>query len=573
MKAKSKRKMNAINNRYIQLIIIIAIILLVNIISSFIYTRIDLTDDKRYTLSESTRILVSKPDDNMVIRVLLEGQFPAGFIRLRTAVSDLMTEFRQINPDIVFEFEDPSQGTAKEITQRRDQLAEDKIYPIMLSYSDGTQVVQKAVYPFAIIYYKRRKFVVNLLEEQKPGEDEDIILNKSVALLEYKFANAFQKLLAEKPKNIFYLSGHGEWDDAESFRLESEIRKFHLFNRINPDTLLRLDESVDLLIVAGPKNKIDIKNQFKIDQYLMSGGRIIWLLDKMDVSMDSISKYKFYIPPDIDNGLDDMLFRYGVRIRPDLILDLECSSIPQVVGMAGDKPQTRLFPWMYHPVVASDNDHPIVRNIDRVNLFFPSTIDTIRTESDVKKTVLLRSSKYSRTQLSPVRLSFELLKVQPDPSKFNQGNIPVAVLLEGTFDSYFKNRLTPEFKAVLDQLNVEFYESSKPARQIVVSDAEFVKNLVKYNTGQTEDIGFNAWERRHYNGNKDFILNAVEYMLDEDNILSSRSKDVKLRLLDAVRTKTERTFWQAFNIGIPIIFLIIFGLMYSFVRKRKYTAA
>ena len=547
------------------MIIIIAIILLVNIISSFIYTRIDLTDDKRYTLSESTRILVSKPDDNMVIRVLLEGQFPAGFIRLRTAVSDLMTEFRQINPDIVFEFEDPSQGTAKEITQRRDQLAEDKIYPIMLSYSDGTQVVQKAVYPFAIIYYKRRKFVVNLLEEQKPGEDEDIILNKSVALLEYKFANAFQKLLAEKPKNIFYLSGHGEWDDAESFRLESEIRKFHLFNRINPDTLLRLDESVDLLIVAGPKNKIDIKNQFKIDQYLMSGGRIIWLLDKMDVSMDSISKYKFYIPPDIDNGLDDMLF--------DLILDLECSSIPQVVGMAGDKPQTRLFPWMYHPVVASDNDHPIVRNIDRVNLFFPSTIDTIRTESDVKKTVLLRSSKYSRTQLSPVRLSFELLKVQPDPSKFNQGNIPVAVLLEGTFDSYFKNRLTPEFKAVLDQLNVEFYESSKPARQIVVSDAEFVKNLVKYNTGQTEDIGFNAWERRHYNGNKDFILNAVEYMLDEDNILSSRSKDVKLRLLDAVRTKTERTFWQAFNIGIPIIFLIIFGLMYSFVRKRKYTAA
>lgn len=558
---------------YLNVLIMLAIVLIINVIASFLYLTFDLTEDKRYTLSPSTKQLVRTPDDNMVIRILLDGEFPAGFKRLQTAVRDKMLEFRRLNPNIVFEFEDPSSGTPEQITQRRDQLAEDKIFPIVLSYSDGTQVVQKPVYPFAIIYYNKKKFIVNLLEEQLPGDDEDEILNKSVALLEYKFANAFQRILADKPKNVLYLTGHGEWDEASSFRLESEIRKFHRFQRVNPDTLMKLDSTIDLIIVAGPKSPIPLKDQFKLDQYIMQGGKIIWLLDKLEVSMDSISKYKFYIPPDIDYGVDDMLFKYGVRIRPDLVLDLECSTIPQVVGMAGDKPQTRMFSWMYHPVVHSYSDHPIVRNIDRVNMFFPSGIDTLKTDGEVKKTVLLASSRYSRAQLSPVRLSFEILKVQPDPAKFNQGNIPLAVLLEGNFESYFKNRLTPEFQEVLNQLNLPFLESGRPAKQMVVSDAEFMQNLVKVSTGKVEEIGYNAWERKYYKGNKDFILNAVEYMLDEHGVLESRSKEIKLRLLDAVRTKSERTFWQILNIGLPLVFLLLFGVIYRFIRKKKYTTA
>lgn len=558
---------------YLNVLIILAIVLIINVIAGFLYLTFDLTEDKRYTLSPSTKQLVRTPDDNMVVRILLDGDFPAGFKRLQTAVRDKMLKFRRLNPNIVFEFEDPSSGTPKQITQRRDELAVDKIFPIVLSYSDGTQVVQKPVYPFAIIYYNKKKFIVNLLEEQLPGDDEDEILNKSVALLEYKFANAFQRILADKPKNILYLTGHGEWDEASSFRLESEIRKFHRFQRVNPDTLMKLDSTIDLIIVAGPKSPIPLKDQFKLDQYIMQGGNIIWLLDKLDVSMDSISKYKFYIPPDMDYGVDDMLFKYGVRIRPDLVLDLECSTIPQVVGMAGDKPQTRMFSWMYHPVVQSYSKHPIVRNIDRVNMFFPSGIDTLKTDGDVKKTVLLQSSRYSRSQLSPVRLSFEILKVQPDPAKFNQGNIPLAVLLEGNFESYFKNRLTPEFQEVLNQLNLPFLESGRPAKQLIVSDAEFMQNLVKVSTGKVEEIGYNAWERKYYKGNKDFILNAVEYMLDEHGVLESRSKEIKLRLLDAVRTKSERTFWQILNIGLPLVFLLLFGVIYRYIRKRKYTTA
>lgn len=560
------------SNRYIQLLLVVAIVFLINVIGSFIYTEFDLTDDNRFTLSENTKKIVSAAGDNMSIRVLLDGEFPAGFKRLQSSVLDILNKFRDINPNIVFEFEDPTVGSVKELEQKKKLLQEDKIIPISLSYSDGTQLVQKAVFPFAIINYRQKKYIVNLLEEQKPGDDEEIILNKSVAMLEYKFANAFQKLQSERPKNVLFTQGNGEWEENQTFRLESEIRRFHRVGRLSLDTLMKLDSTIDLVIVAGPKTPFTLQNQFKLDQYIMHGGKVIWLIDKFPVSLDSINKYKFYVPEDISTGLDDMLFKYGARIMPDLIVDLECSSIPQVVGMSGDKPQTKLFPWVYHMAAASEIQHPVVKNIDRVNLFFPSTIDTVKTEGNVKKTVLLKSSKYSRSQLSPVRLSFEILKVPPDPSKFNDGNRPVAYLLEGEFESFFKNRLTPEFQSMLDRIGVNFKDNSIPAKQIVISDSDFAKNLINTTTGDTEDIGYNKWERRFYKGNKDFILNAVEYMLDENNILESRSKEIKLRLLDTVRTKQEKSWWQFINVGLPVLLLALFGLAYQYFRKRRYAS-
>ncbi|MBP6568542.1 MAG: gliding motility-associated ABC transporter substrate-binding protein GldG [Saprospiraceae bacterium] len=560
------------SNRYLQLLLVVAIVFLINVIGSFIYTEFDLTDDNRFTLSENTKKIVSTAGDNMSIRVLLDGEFPAGFKRLQSSVLDILNKIRDINPNIVFEFEDPTVGSVKELEQKKKLLQEDNIIPISLSYSDGTQLVQKAVFPFAIINYRQKKYIVNLLEEQKPGDDEEIILNKSVALLEYKFANAFQKLQSERPKNVLFTQGNGEWEESQTFRLESEIRRFHRVGRVSLDTLMKLDSTIDLVILAGPKTPMTLQNQFKLDQYVMNGGKIIWLIDKFPVSLDSINKYKFYVPEDIATGLDDMLFKYGVRIMPDLIVDLECSSIPQVVGMSGDKPQTKLFPWVYHMAAASEIQHPVVKNIDRVNLFFPSTIDTVKTEGNVKKTMLLKSSKYSRSQLSPVRLSFEILKVAPDPSKFNDGNRPVAYLLEGEFESFFKNRLTPEFQSMLDRIGVKFKDKSIPAKQIVISDSDFAKNLINTTTGDTEDIGYNKWERRFYKGNKDFILNAVEYMLDENNILESRSKEIKLRLLDTVRTKQEKSWWQFINVGLPVLLLALFGFVYQYFRKRRYAS-
>lgn len=558
--------------KYTQLVLIVAIAFIFNIIANYVYTEFDLTDDNRFTLSQNTKELVSSIDDNINIRILLDGEFPAGFKRLQSSVRDMMEKFRDSNPRLIYEFDDPNSGSSIVVERKRKQLIEDKLIPINLSYSDGTQLVQKAVFPFAIIHYKTRKYIVNLLEEQKPGDDEEVILNKSIALLEYKFANAFQQMLTNKSKNILFIQGQEELDPSQTFRLENEIREFHRVGHVNLDTLIRLDTTIDLVIVAGPQKPMAAQNKFKLDQYLMQGGKIIWLLDKFHVSLDSINKYKFYVPTDADTGLDELLFKYGVRIMPDLVIDLECSGIPQVVGMAGDKPQTKLFPWPYHLAIASDNNHPIVKNIDRVNMFFPSSIDTIKTDGHVTKTILLRSSTYSRTQLSPVRLTFEILKSAPDPKKFNDGHKPVAILLEGEFESFFKNRLTPEFQTVLDQLKIQFLPKSKSTKQIVISDSDFAKNLVNNTTGETEDIGYNKWERRFYKGNKDFILNAVEYMLDEHNILESRSKEIKLRLLNSVKTKEERTKWQFINVVLPVVILLVFGFLYHFLRKRKYTS-
>lgn len=560
------------SNKYLQFILVVAIIIVVNIIASFLYTEVDLTDDQRFTLSESTKAVIAAPDDNITIKVLLDGEFPSGFKRLQSSVKDLMDKLRDINPNIVYEFEDPSEGSPRVVEQRQKMLVEEKIVPVSLSYSDGTQLVQKAVFPFAIVTYKAKKYIINLLEEQKPGDDEDVILNKSVALLEYKFANAFQKLQAPRSKNVLFTQGNEEWDESQTFRLESEIRRYHKVGRIYLDSLMKLDSTIDLLVVAGPKTPISIQNQFKIDQYVMNGGKVLWLLDKFHVSLDSISKNKFYIPTDTDSGVDNLLFKYGARIMPDLIMDLECSYIPQVIGMAGDKPQTKLFPWYYHTSAASTSIHPIVKNVDRINMFFPSTIDTIKTDADIKKTILLTTSKYSRSQLQPMRLTFEILKTAPDPSKFNGGQKPLAVLLEGQFESFFKNRLTPDVQSNLEQMGVQFIGKSKPTKQIVISDSDFAKNLVNTTNGQTEDIGYNKWERKYYKGNKDFVINMIEYMLDDGSILESRSKEIKLRLLDAVKTKDEKTKWQFINVGLPVVLLAIFGIIYHYIRRRRFTS-
>jgi ABC-2 type transport system permease protein len=558
-------------HKVINFLPLLAIVVFINILAGYLYTEIDLTEDKRFTLSGNTKKLISGIDENITIRVLLDGDFPAGFKRLQSSTNDMLQEFKDLNPNISYAFEDPSEGSLSDIEKRRKQLTEENIIPVNLSFFDGTQMIQKAVFPYAIIYLGSKKFVVNLLEEQKPGDDEEIILNNSVALLEYKFTSALQKLSYSRPKNILFLQGNGEWDESQTFRLEAELKKLHNTFHVNLDTLMKLDSIIDLVIITGPKVPVSLQNQFKLDQYIMGGGNVIWLIDKFHVSLDSINKYKFYIPQETITGYEDMLFKYGVRIMPDLIMDLECSQIPQVVGMSGDKPQTRLFPWPYHMAAAASQSHPVVKNLDRINLFFPSSIDTVKTNGNVKKTILLTSSAYSKQQLAPMRLSFEMLKTAPDPQKFNSGNRPVAVCLEGTFESFFKNRLTPEFQEVLNNLGVKFVESGKPAKLMVVSDSDFAKNLVQPSTGNTEDVGYNKWERRFYKGNKDLIINMAEYILDDGNILESRSKEIKLRLLDTVKTRQEKVKWQIINVVTPVLMIALFGFLFTYIRKRRYS--
>lgn len=559
------------NFGYIQLLIIGIILIFINVIASHFSGFIDLTEEKRFTISTSTQDVVEKIDDALFIRVLLKGDFPPGFKRLQRSTETLLEDFHGMNPRLEYVFEDPTDGTADEIKARRDQLAEDGIIPTNLSYYDGKEYVQKAIYPYALISYKGRFSAVNLLQEQAAGQNEQEVLNRSIELLEYKFANIFQKLTAEKKQNIVLTAGQGELTREQTVRLETELRQYYNVGRIVLDSVVALSNQIDLLMVAGPQQRFSEKNKFKIDQYIMNGGKVIWMLDHINANLDSINKYRFYVPEINDYNLSDLTFKYGFRLEPNLILDLESSSIPQIVGEQGGKPQTSLFNWFYHVLATPRGNHPITKNIGRVNVFNPSTVDTVRTELPLKRTVLLSSSDYSRFQLHPMRLNFEILKLGTDPDKFDKDPQPIAVLAEGRFSSLYKNRLTPEFEAGLNSLDIEFKSTSPETKQMFVSDSEFIINNLNYRTEQADLLGYNKWDRKYYSGNNAFILNTIEYFLGDAGILDARSKEVKLRLLNQVKTEKEETKWQIINIVLPIFLLVVFGILFNYIRKRKYT--
>ena len=559
---------------YIKLIIIAAILIVINIIAGYVHSYIDLTEEKRFTLAESTTNLLYEVEDRIIIKVLLEGKFPASFKRLQQATREMVGEFRDENSDIDYVFEDPTEGDMDNVNNRIRSLAELGVVGRSLTYFEGKEKVQKLVFPYALVQYGDREVIVNLLETASGPEDEESMLNKSVSLLEYKLANAIQKITARNQGNIVFTSGQGELEPKYRTSLKNELSRFYNIGDLPLDSITSIGQEADLVIVARPTKEFSLKNQFKLDQYVMNGGKIIWLIDKMDAHLDSIQKYKFYVPKEYPLGLDDMWFKYGARIQPNFVLDLQSTAIPQVIGQSGGRPQTQLFPWFYHPLVAPASTHPIVKNLDRVNMYWPSTIDTIQTKTHVQKTVLLASSQYSRYQMNPVRLNFEILKVEPDPSKFNKRRQPVALMLEGQFPSLFENRVDESFKKTLESINQPFRAVSVHTKQLIVSDSDFAANWFNERTQESYPMGYNPYLPQGQNifqGNQDFMINTIEYMISEGGVLEARNREVKLRLLNGPKVREEQTIWQLINIGLPLLFIILFGLIYNYLRRRKYS--
>lgn len=559
---------------YIKLIIVAAILIVVNIISGYVHGYIDLTEEKRFTLAESTTNLLYDVEDRIIIKVLLEGKFPASFKRLQQATREMVDEFRDENSVIEYIFEDPTDGDMDEVNGRIRSLAELGIVGRSLTYFEGKEKVQKLVFPYAIVQYGNREVIVNLLETASGPEDEETMLNKSVSLLEYKLANAIQKITARKQGNIVFTTGQGELEPKYRASLKNELSRFYNVGDLPLDSITSIGKEADLVIVARPTKEFTLKNQFKLDQYVMNGGKIIWLIDKMDAHLDSIQKYKFYIPQEYPLGLDDMWFKYGARIQPNLVLDMQSTAIPQVIGQSGGRSQTQLFPWFYHPLVAPASTHPIVKNLDRVNMYWPSTIDTIQTKTHVQKTVLLASSQYSRYQVNPVRLNFEILKVEPTAAQFNKGRQPVAVMLEGQFPSLFENRVDESFKQSLESINQPFKAISVPTKQLIVSDSDFAANWFNERTQESYPMGYNPYlpqGQNNFQGNQDFMVNTIEYMISEGGVLEARNREVKLRLLNGPKVREEQTMWQLINVGVPLLFIVLFGLLYNYFRRRKYS--
>lgn len=547
------------------------IVLFVNILANSFYAHLDLTEEKRFTLTKPTRELLRGLNDRIYVRVLLGGEFPAGFKRLQTATREMLDDFRSVSGFVDYQFEDPNEGSTEQINARRKALYEEGILPINLSLSEQGESKQQVIYPVAVFHFGNRKIPVNLLENQSPTLQPDEVVNNSVSLLEYKFANAIKKLQTQERPIVLFTRGHGELDEMQTIDLERDLHQFYDTDRITLDSVTNLPAGkCALLVVAKPRGSFSERDKFIIDQYIMQGGKTLWLVDRLNAELDSLRMASHFIPLDYPLNLEDMLFKYGVRIQPDLVLDMDCTRIPLQVGVVGNAPQFKLFGWMYHPAVLPAGKHPIVKNLDRVELKFCSSIDTIRTKTPVSKTAILQSSRYSRLQFSPIDLNFEILKNPPNPEHYNKGPQTVGVLLEGVFPSNFENRVTGEMLASFKKAGLTYRDASVPNRMIVISDGDVAANFVRdREKKEWLPLGFNRFEKNTY-ANKELALNAIEYLIAADGVIEARSKEVKLRRLDTVRAAEEKPFWQTVNLGLPLLFLGIFGAFFYWRRKRKY---
>ncbi len=557
-------------SKYLNLIVIVGIIFLINIIGQYVYRTFDLTEERKYTLTDNTVDYLENLDSEIFVKVWLEGDFPSGFERLSQSAKDILTDFSRINSGITFDFSDPNEGSIERVNEIRQELAKDGMRPLTLRIEEQGETVDKIIYPYVQIYRGKEYITVNLLAEETSSVQNENTLSESVALLEYQLINGIKTISSEDRPAVIFTTGRGEPNRVEMADFINSLNSFYKVGRVNLDSIPFLSEEVKVLIVADPTEPFSEKDKFKIDQYMMRGGRVLWLVDKLVVNVDSIARNKFYVPLDQNLNIDDLLFSYGARVQPNLVLDMECTKIPLQTGVSGNQPQFELFPWYYHVAATPSYQHPIVKNLDRINLFFPSSIDTIRTHDDISKTSLLKSSQYSRIQFNPVRLNFEVVRYDPDVSKFNQGSQNLAVLYEGKFNSHFKDRVTQGLLEGLQRINRPFVQQSDEAKMIVISDGDMIKNLIDPDNGSFRPLGFNPYENYVFD-NKNFLLNCVDYLISDGSVLEARSKKYKLRLMDRTKLESEYQFWQWLNLIGPIALLFIFGILYYWIRKRRFT--
>jgi ABC-2 type transport system permease protein len=564
------------NKDIIQLISIFIIIILINIIGSMVYHRFDLTKEGRYSLSKASKKLLSEIDDYIYIEVYLEGDFPAGIERLSLETKQILSEFKTQNDFIQFTFINPTESkddkTRNEILK---QLYEKGINPTNLQVKNGDSYTEKIIIPGAIVKFGANEIAVQLLKNQIASSPDEN-LEQSIRELEYEFTNAINQLRSSLKPSIAFLKGHGELDGiyikdlrnslTQQYSVdEIDLREFEVDSLGKPNLKKKLRDLKlkKLLLIAKPKSTFENLDKYFIDQYIMNGGKVIWMLDATNADMDSLSNKGSFIASTLrDLNLGDQLFKYGVRINNNLVEDISSSKIPVPVSFVNDVPQWELVPWRYFPVSIPTLNHPITNNLNAVKFDFVSSIDTINTNTKITKTVLLHTSPYSRLVNTPYEISLQKVLEQPTQNDFNIQQAPIAVLLEGTFESLFKNRI--------NKLSNElpFIKSSKPNRMLVISDGDIAQNQIS--RGAALPLGYDNYEKRQY-GNKDFILNAIDYLLEEDALIAVRTRELKMRLLDTQKINLERSFWQIINLIIPIALVIIYGIFKQYARKKKYS--
>ena len=559
----------------------IIILILINVIASFLYFRIDLTQENKHSIDDATKELLSQVDDILYIKVYLDGDFPAGFEQLKNASYNLLEEFSDYSDFIEFEFINPSDRDEASKNKLYKQLIDQGLKPTNLEIRQKDGTSQKIIFPGAVINYKNKNTSLNLLLNQF-GARPEISLNNSIENLEFEFSKSIFKLINDRSKKIAFLSGNGQLDDrylsdinnslgttrnslSEFFSVEFfNLKEYELDENNNPNLNKKLAniQEFDALIIAKPTIPFNELDKFVLDQYVMNNGKVLWLIDGVAMDMDSLkttSSYSTALP--LSLNLDDIMFKFGIRINSDLIMDMQSDQIPIVVGQNGDTPQRKLFPWVYNPLFIAKLKHPIVKNLDAIKSSFVSTIDTVKS-LEIRKTPLLFCSPYSKVVKSPHRVSLNILNSEPNIKGFQTKDKISAILLEGKFNSVFENRLTPTS-------SIKYNNISGENKMIVISDGDIIKNHVNSN-GLSYPLGYNHFNKSQYNGNKDFIINCMHFLLGNEDLININSKQYTIRLLDRNKIIEDKLKWQLINLLLPLIIISLLYFSLSFIRKKKY---
>ncbi|MDP5157559.1 MAG: gliding motility-associated ABC transporter substrate-binding protein GldG [Flaviramulus sp.] len=552
------------NLKYISLIIIAVIAL--NFISSKLYKRFDLTTDKRYTLSESAINIIKDIESPVVIDIFLDGDdFPSEFRRLQNETKQLLEEFSAVNNQISFNFINPLQD---ETTRDRNiqQLTQRGLTPMQLSVQENGKSSQAIIFPWALASFNEKTVIIPLVKN-KIGATQQELVSNSVQHLEYAFADGFSKLTKPKNKKIAILKGNKQLEDKYIANFLKKIGEYYLIAPFTLDSVsatpqktLKDLEKFDLIISAKPTEAFTEEEKLVLDQFTINGGKSLWLIDAVAIEKDSLyndAGKNFAIARELN--LTDFFFKYGVRINPVVTSTLYSAPITLAMG-SGSESQFQNLRWLYSPLAISNNKHPIVNNLNLVKFDFANQIDTLK--NSIKKTILLETAELTKLEGTPREISLNLVTQEQNPVSFNKGKQALAVLLEGEFNSVYTNRIKP-FKLSNEK------NKSVSTKMVVIADGDIIKNEVGRNG--PEELGFDRWTGQTY-GNKEFLLNTVNYLLDDNGLINIRSKEIAVTFLNQQKIAAEKTKWKLINITLPLVLLGVFGIVFNYFRKKKYAS-
>ena len=560
--------MKYLENKNLKNVLIIFVFLVIlNTLGAFFFHRFDLTKDKRYTLSATSLTILNQVKEPLYIKVYLQGDLPAEFKRLQQETKQLLEEFQAYNKNIVFEFINPLEDKEASMDNAKKLYAKG-LTPVNISVDDKGKQSQAMVFPWAVAFYKNKEVNIPLLKNKMGANVTDKIIG-SVQHLEYSISDALNKATTTKQKQIAIIKGNRELDDAYLANFLLQIRESYHIAPFTLDSVaqnqkgtLEALKKFDLAIIIKPNETFSDDEKQVLDQYIINGGKSMWLIDQVTAEMDSLYNPEgatLAFPKDL--GLNDMFFKYGFRINPDLVKDERGTPIKLATGQQGSATQYQDFNWKYAPEVHPESRNAIVKNLGGIKFDFANAIDTLK--NGIQKTVLLQSSPYSKKIGTPAEINLNVVNEETSPNHYqNTGNIIMGVLLEGTFKSVFENR-------VLAFNQKDFKTQGAPNKMIVIADGDIIKNQLDKN-GAPVELGLDQRTGILYD-NKDLMLNCVNYLLDDTGLINIRSKDLDLPLLDKEKVYDNYTQTQILTLGLPIFIVGLFGFVFTYIRKKKYS--